>query len=102
MAPASTSWHATSGADLIHAYVLGVETECRSALSVFPEHYDRGWHTTVAAGVFGFAGRPPRCPMPARLRAARFPTPTEAHDRILLHNLQPNTDKKHDPQKIRD
>ncbi len=48
-------WRKTSGEDLIHAFVLGVETECRIALSVFPEHYDRGWHITGTAGVFGAA-----------------------------------------------
>jgi len=48
-------WRKTSGEDLVHAFVLGVETECRIALSVFPEHYDRGWHITGTAGVFGAA-----------------------------------------------
>jgi len=48
-------WRGVSGADLLHAFVLGVEVECRVALSVFPEHYDRGWHITGTAGVFGAA-----------------------------------------------
>jgi 2-methylcitrate dehydratase PrpD len=48
-------WRAISGKDLMHAFVLGVEVECRIALSVFPEHYDRGWHITGTAGVFGAA-----------------------------------------------
>lgn len=52
---AFAEWRKTSGEDLIHAFVLGVETECRIALSVFPEHYDRGWHITGTAGVFGAA-----------------------------------------------
>jgi 2-methylcitrate dehydratase PrpD len=52
---AFAEWRRISGADLIHAYVLGVETECRIALSVFPEHYDRGWHITGTAGIFGAA-----------------------------------------------
>lgn len=52
---AFAEWRKTSGADLIHAFVLGVETECRIALSVFPEHYDRGWHITGTAGIFGAA-----------------------------------------------
>ncbi len=43
------------GEDLLHAFVLGVEAECRIGLSVFPEHYDRGWHITGTAGVFGAA-----------------------------------------------
>ncbi len=52
---AFAEWRATRGEDLILAFVLGVETECRIALSVFPEHYDRGWHITGTAGVFGAA-----------------------------------------------
>ena len=44
-----------SGAELIHAFVLGVETEVRVGLSVFPEHYDKGYHITGTAGVFGAA-----------------------------------------------
>lgn len=48
-------WRGISGNDLLHAFVLGVEVECRIALSVFPEHYDRGWHITGTAGVFGAA-----------------------------------------------
>jgi len=48
-------WRGLSGAQLVHAFVLGVETECRIGLSVFPEHYERGWHITGTAGVFGAA-----------------------------------------------
>jgi 2-methylcitrate dehydratase PrpD len=39
----------------VHAFVLGVEAEIRIGLSVFPEHYDIGWHITGTAGVFGAA-----------------------------------------------
>jgi len=52
---AFAEWRKTSGADLVHAFVLGVEAECRIGLSVFPEHYERGWHITGTAGVFGAA-----------------------------------------------
>ena len=52
---AFAEWRTISGEDLILAFVLGVETECRIALSVFPEHYDRGWHITGTAGIFGAA-----------------------------------------------
>ena len=48
-------WRNVSGADFLHAFILGVEVECRLALSVFPEHYDVGWHVTGTAGVFGAA-----------------------------------------------
>ncbi len=44
-----------SGADFLTALVAGVEVECRIANSVYPEHYDRGWHITGTAGVFGGA-----------------------------------------------
>ncbi len=52
---ALAEWRHLSGADLVHAFVLGVETECRIGLSVFPEHYNVGWHITGTAGVFGAA-----------------------------------------------
>jgi len=52
---ALAEWRQFSGKELVHAYVLGVEAEIRIALSVFPEHYDRGWHITGTAGVFGAA-----------------------------------------------
>jgi 2-methylcitrate dehydratase PrpD len=44
-----------SGADFLHAFILGVEVECRIGNSVYPEHYDVGWHITGTAGVFGAA-----------------------------------------------
>jgi 2-methylcitrate dehydratase PrpD len=44
-----------SGAELLHALIIGVEVECRIGNSVYPEHYDRGWHITGTAGVFGAA-----------------------------------------------
>lgn len=48
-------WRNVSGADFLHAFILGVEVECRVLLSVVPEHYDVGWHATGTAGVFGAA-----------------------------------------------
>lgn len=44
-----------SGRELMHAFILGVEVECRIGNSVYPEHYDKGWHITGTAGVFGAA-----------------------------------------------
>ena len=44
-----------SGRDFLHAFLLGVEAECRIGRSVFPNHYDAGWHITATAGVFGAA-----------------------------------------------
>jgi 2-methylcitrate dehydratase PrpD len=44
-----------SGADFVNALVLGVDVECRIGNSVYPKHYDAGWHITGTAGVFGSA-----------------------------------------------
>ncbi|MGH8647833.1 MAG: MmgE/PrpD family protein [Burkholderiales bacterium] len=43
------------GGDFLHAFILGVETECRIGNAVYPSHYDVGWHITATAGVFGAA-----------------------------------------------
>jgi 2-methylcitrate dehydratase PrpD len=43
------------GEDFLHAFILGVETECRIGRAVYPSHYDAGWHITGTAGVFGAA-----------------------------------------------
>jgi 2-methylcitrate dehydratase PrpD len=44
-----------SGCELLHAFVLGVETSCRVGLGVMPTHYRRGWHITATCGIFGAA-----------------------------------------------
>ncbi len=44
-----------SGADFLHAFILGVEVECRIGMAVYPWHYDQGYHITGSAGVFGAA-----------------------------------------------
>src|SRR5258707_958006 len=44
-----------SGAELLHALILGVEAECRVGLAVMPTHYRRGWHITATCGIFGAA-----------------------------------------------
>lgn len=43
------------GEQLLLAFVLGVEVECRIAMAISPEHYRRGWHITSTCGVFGAA-----------------------------------------------
>jgi 2-methylcitrate dehydratase PrpD len=43
------------GADLLHAFVLGVDVACRLGNAVSPGHYRRGWHITSTCGVFGAA-----------------------------------------------
>lgn len=52
---ALAEWKGLSGADVIHAFVIGVEVECRVGLAVVPDHYDVGWHITSTVGVFGAA-----------------------------------------------
>jgi 2-methylcitrate dehydratase PrpD len=44
-----------SGRDFVNALALGIEVECRLGNSVYPEHYDVGWHITGTTGVFGAA-----------------------------------------------
>jgi 2-methylcitrate dehydratase PrpD len=44
-----------SGGELLHAFVLGVETTVRMGNAVMPGHYERGWHITGTCGVFGAA-----------------------------------------------
>lgn len=44
-----------SGAQFLHAWVLGMETTCRLGNAVTPGHYERGWHITSTCGVFGAA-----------------------------------------------
>ena len=43
----------SSGRDLLLAYVVGFETECRIARGVNFHHYDKGWHPTATLGIFG-------------------------------------------------
>ena len=52
---AYAEYQPVSGADFVNALVLGVEVECRIGNSVYPEHYDIGWHITGTTGVFGAA-----------------------------------------------
>ena len=44
-----------TGRDLLLAFVLGQEVECRVGLAISPSHYNRGWHITATCGVFGAA-----------------------------------------------
>lgn len=44
-----------SGEDFLHAFLLGMEVECRVGQAVSPGHYQRGWHITATCGVFGAA-----------------------------------------------
>src|ERR1700716_3527414 len=44
-----------TGRDLMLAYHLGVEVECKIAEAISPRHYDEGFHSTGTMGVFGSA-----------------------------------------------
>jgi 2-methylcitrate dehydratase PrpD len=44
-----------SGKDLLAAYLLGVEVECKLTGAASLSHYDRGWHATATMGTFGAA-----------------------------------------------
>lgn len=48
-------WQGASGRDFLAAYIVGFEVEARVSLSVYPEHYDVGWHITGTAGTLGAA-----------------------------------------------
>lgn len=45
----------STGAEILEAYVVGFEAECRIGHVVNPDHYERGWHPTSTIGVFGAA-----------------------------------------------
>jgi 2-methylcitrate dehydratase PrpD len=44
-----------SGRDLVLAYILGVEVECRIADAINPRHYQSGFHSTATMGGLGAA-----------------------------------------------
>ncbi len=44
-----------SGADVLTAYVVGMEVQSRIGTSIGVEHYHKGWHTTPTIGVYGAA-----------------------------------------------
>lgn len=44
-----------TGRELLLAFILGFEIECRVGGAVSPGHYPKGWHITSTCGVFGSA-----------------------------------------------
>ncbi|KAB8356418.1 hypothetical protein FH972_024001 [Carpinus fangiana] len=44
-----------SGKQLLLALITGIEVECKLGLSVWPKHYDVGWHITGTVGSVGAA-----------------------------------------------
>src|SRR5688500_5776901 len=61
-----------SGRDLLEAYILGVEVECRIADAIAPRHYQEGFHSTATIGGFASAAAAARlygCDLDQTLRA---------------------------------
>jgi 2-methylcitrate dehydratase PrpD len=46
---------ASSGQEVLTAFVAGYETECRIGAALSPGHYDLGFHSTATIGSFGAA-----------------------------------------------
>lgn len=44
-----------TGAQVLEAFIVGYEAECRLGRVVHPHHYQAGWHPTSTLGVFGAA-----------------------------------------------
>lgn len=44
-----------AGRDVIDALVLGIDVACRIGNTMYPDHYDRGWHITGSTGMLGAA-----------------------------------------------
>jgi 2-methylcitrate dehydratase PrpD len=44
-----------SGRAVLDALVLGIDVSCRVGNTMYPEHYDRGWHITGSTGMLGAA-----------------------------------------------
>ena len=40
---------------MIDALVLGIDVACRVGNTMYPDHYDRGWHITGSTGMLGAA-----------------------------------------------
>ncbi len=60
------------GRALIEAYIVGIEVTARIGAGIGEAHYERGWHPTATAGIFGaVAGL-------ARLRHLEVPTARQA------------------------
>ncbi len=52
---ALSEYRPVTGADFLHALIVGAEVECRIGNAVYPQHYDVGWHITGTVGPFGAA-----------------------------------------------
>ncbi len=57
-----------SGRDLLQAYHVGVEVECKIAEAIHPRHYQHGFHSTATCGTFGAAAALANlCGLPAEM-----------------------------------
>lgn len=45
-----------TGEELLTAFAVGVEVECRIGNAISPMHYRKGWHITATCGILGSAG----------------------------------------------
>lgn len=52
---AYASANKVTGAEFLHAFILGFELVSRIGNATYPAHYDAGWHSTGSIGVFGAA-----------------------------------------------
>jgi 2-methylcitrate dehydratase PrpD len=50
---ATAELNRSAGRDLLLAYNLGVDVECKIAEAISPRHYEDGFHSTGTCGVFG-------------------------------------------------
>ena len=48
-------WRGASGGELLAAHALGYELAARASNSLYPEHYDAGWHMTGTTGALASA-----------------------------------------------
>ena len=44
-----------SGRAVVDALILGIDVACRVGNTMYPDHYDRGWHITGSTGMLGAA-----------------------------------------------
>ena len=52
---ALAEYQPVTGAEFLHALILGIEVACRVGNGISPDHYEHGWHITSTAGVLGAA-----------------------------------------------
>jgi 2-methylcitrate dehydratase PrpD len=45
----------STGREVVDALILGIDVACRVGNTIYPEHYDRGWHITGSTGMLGAA-----------------------------------------------